>query len=158
MEKAMKTKQAEFDVKEKVKKIVTNFQSNKNMLIQILLKLQDNFGWLPPEAIREVSKQLEVPLLKVYNIASFYGYFSLAPEGEHTVEVCMGTACKSRGARSILEKVKSMLGIEPGETTPDLEYSLKTVNCLGCCAMGPVMVLDGKYNEHLNTHKVEKLI
>lgn len=158
MGETMKIGYAKSDVEKQVKKVIEYFQYDKDMLIQILLKSQDNFGWLPREVLIEVSKRLDVSLSRVYKIASFYNYFRLMPKGKHIVKVCMGTACKSRGSTPILDESKSILGIEPGETTPDLEYSLETVNCLGCCAIGPVMVLDGMYHGHLHASDVKKLL
>lgn len=128
-----------------VKRVIDNYQGNKRMLIQILLDLQSGFGWLPEEVLSEVSKQLKVPSTRVYHIVTFYKAFSLVPKARHAVKICMGTACQVRGAQQLLDKVSSVLNIEPGELTPDLRFSLDTVNCLGCCAMGPVVVMDEVY-------------
>lgn len=128
-----------------VKGVIDNYQGNKRMLIQILLDLQGGFGWLPEEVLSEVSRQLKVPSTRVYRIATFYKAFSLVPKARHTVKICTGTACQVRGAQQLLDKVSSVLGIEPSELTSDLRFSLDTVNCLGCCAMGPVGVMDEVY-------------
>jgi NADH-quinone oxidoreductase subunit E len=128
-----------------VKKVAEEYLYDESMSIQILLRLQRNFGWLPSEMLSEVSKQLEIPLSQVYQIATFYKAFSLAPRGRHLVRVCMGTSCKVRGASTIIENLQRLLGAERGETTLDSRFSLETVNCLGCCALGPMMTIDGEY-------------
>ncbi len=128
-----------------VKGVIDNYQGNKRMLIQILLDLQGGFGWLPEEMLTEVSSQLRIPITRVYRIVTFYKAFSLVPKARHTVKICTGTACQVRGAQQLLDKVSSVLGIEPSELTSDLRFSLDTVNCLGCCAMGPVGVMDEVY-------------
>jgi len=141
-----------------VNKTIEDYQYDKDMLIQILLRLQRDFGWLPREMLSEVSKQLEVPLGEVYQVATFYKALSLAPRGKHLIRVCMGTSCKVRGASTILDRVQSLLGIEPGETTSDLKYSLETVSCIGCCATGPMIVIDDKYFGHMKASRVETVL
>lgn len=94
----------------------------------------------------EVSKRLDVPLSRIYHIGTFYKAFSLVPRGRHTVLVCTGTACHVRGAPTLLDRVKEMLHLNPGQTTNDMKFTLNTVNCLGCCALGPVIVVDGEYH------------
>jgi NADH-quinone oxidoreductase subunit E len=134
-----------------VKKAVGSYQSNEDMLIQILLDLQSMFGWLSREVLTEVSEQLEVPVTRVYQIASYYKAFSLMPTGRHIIKVCMGTACQVRGAPQLLNVVSAMLKMRPGETSADMRFTLETVNCLGCCAMGPVIAVDGVYHSKPST-------
>jgi len=134
-----------------VKKAVDSYQSNEDMLIQILLDLQSTFGWLSREVLTEVSEQLEVPVTRVYQIASYYKAFSLMPTGRHIIKVCMGTACQVRGAPQLLNVVSVMLKMKPGETSADMRFTLETVNCLGCCAMGPVIAVDGVYHSKPST-------
>jgi len=141
-----------------VDKVVDGYQRDRDMLIQILLELQRGFGWLPEEALNEVSRQLGVPLTRVYQIATFYKAFSLTPKGRHLIRVCMGTACQVRGAPLIRDRVQHLIGVEPGGTTPDMRFTFETVNCLGCCAMGPVMTVDNDYHGHLPIPDVEKVI
>jgi NADH-quinone oxidoreductase subunit E len=129
-----------------VSKVVGKYQEDRDMLIQILLDVQSGLGWLPKEVLTEVGKQLGVPLTRVYQVATYYKAFSMAPRGRHLVRVCMGTACQVRGSPLIRDRVQQLLGIEPGETSSDMKFSLETVNCLGCCAMGPVIEVDGKYH------------
>jgi NADH-quinone oxidoreductase subunit E len=127
-----------------VDRIIDAHHADAGALIQVLLELQRAWHWLPPEALARVSERLQVPLARIRHIATFYKAFSLVPKGRHEVHVCMGTACHVRGAPRILDTLKDLTGIEPGETDADLKFSLETVNCLGCCALGPVMVVDGK--------------
>jgi NADH-quinone oxidoreductase subunit E len=128
------------------------------MLIQILLDLQSGLGWLPQEALSEVSRQLRVPVTRVYQVASYYKAFSFAPGGRHSIKVCLGTACHVRGASKVLEKMETDLGVKRTETTPDLRFTLETVNCVGCCALGPMVMIDDKYHGQLTGEKVSRLL
>jgi NADH-quinone oxidoreductase subunit E len=130
----------------KIDQIIDKYRGDSSALIQVLLEIQSENHWLPKEALDKVSKNLEVPLNQIQHVATFYKAFSLVPRGRHQIQVCMGTACHIRGAPRILDMVQDLTGIRPGETDLDLKFSLETVNCLGCCAMGPVMVVDGKYH------------
>jgi NADH-quinone oxidoreductase subunit E len=130
---------------------------DKSALIQMLLAIQRENHWLSKEAMVWVSRKLGIPLTQVYHIATFYKAFSLKPQGHHSVSVCMGTACHVRGAAHLLDKVMDTLKIRPGETSRDLQFTLNTVNCLGCCALGPVMMVDGKYHSNPPTEKVKEI-
>jgi NADH-quinone oxidoreductase subunit E len=140
-----------------VKRAVGSYQKDKDMLIQILLDLQSVFGWLPQEVLTEISEQLEVPITQVYQIASYYKAFSLMPRGRHIIRVCMGTACQVRGSPQLLNIISAMLGLEPYETSRDMRFTLETVNCLGCCAMGPVVVVDDAYHSKPSTPALKKI-
>jgi NADH-quinone oxidoreductase subunit E len=140
-----------------VKKAVRSYQKDEDMLIQILLDLQSTFGWLPQEVLTEVSEQLEVPITQVYQIASYYKAFSLMPRGRHIVRVCMGTACQVRGSPQLLTIISAMLDLKPYETSRDTRFTLETVNCLGCCAMGPVVVVDDTYHSKPSTPALKKI-
>lgn len=129
---------------ENVDNIIAKYKGEASYLIQILLDIQSENHWLPNEALIRVSEKLEVPVARIQHIATFYKAFSLVPKGRHRVHICMGTACHVRGARRILDTVQDLTGINPGETDLEMKYSLETVNCLGCCALGPVMEVDGK--------------
>ena len=129
-----------------IDELVDKYHGDRSALIQILLQIQREKYWLPKEALLRLSERLEVPLSQIYHIATFYKAFSLIPRGRHLVTVCMGTACHVRGSPQLLEKIKNMLDIEPGETSSDLRFTLETVNCLGCCALGPVVVVDREYH------------
>jgi len=131
---------------DKIDKIINKYQSDASLLIQVLLEIQSENRWLPKEVLEKVSKKLKVPLNRIQHMATFYKAFSLVPRGRHEIHVCMGTACHVRGAPRVLDTVQDLIGIRPGETDLDLKFSLETVNCLGCCALGPVMEVDGKYH------------
>jgi NADH:ubiquinone oxidoreductase subunit E len=111
----------------------------------LLRAVQDVYGYIPPEAVDRVAAHLRVSRANVLGVASFYTHFSLTPQGRHKVCVCRGTACHVRGSKQVLEAVCQELGIQPGETTPDLEFTLQTVVCVGACALAPVMIVDGTY-------------
>jgi NADH-quinone oxidoreductase subunit E len=128
----------------RIDQIIEKYESDASALIQVLLEIQSENHWLPKEALERVSEKLEVPLSRINHIATFYKAFSLVPKGRHEVHICMGTACHVRGATRVLDTVEDLTGIKPGETDLDLKFSLETVNCLGCCALGPVMEIDGK--------------
>jgi len=145
-------------ISELVKRVaVDKYHRDRDMLIQILLDLQSGLGWLPAEVMAEVSRQLRVPIARVYQVASFYKAFTFSPRGRHTVTVCLGTACQVRGAPRLLDRTTDKLKLAPGETSADMRFSLDTVNCLGCCALGPVIVIDGKYHSKPSTSELEHL-
>jgi len=144
-------------VSKAVKKAAGSYQKDKDMLIQILLDLQSMFGWLSREVLTEVSEQLEVPVTQVYQIASYYKAFSLMPRGRHIVKACMGTACQVRGSPQLLNIISAMLSMKPHETSKDMRFTLETVNCLGCCAMGPVVVVDNEYHSKPSTPALRKI-
>ena len=131
---------------DKIDRIINKYPSDASSLIQILLEIQREIRWLPKEALEKISKKLWVPLNRIQHIVTFYKAFSLIPKGRHEIHVCTGTACHVRGAPRLLDSVQDLVGIKPGETDLDLKFSLETVNCVGCCALGPVMVVDGEYH------------
>jgi NADH-quinone oxidoreductase subunit E len=127
-------------------------------LIQVLLDIQSEYHWLPRAALERVSERLDVPMSRIQHIATFYKAFSVVPKGRHEVHVCLGTACHVRGAARILDSVEDHTGIHPGETDLDLKFSLDTVNCLGCCALGPVVEIDGKAHGKVTTAKTGDIL
>ena len=141
-----------------VDKTVDKYGSDSSALIQVLLEVQRENNWLPKDALIQISERLGVPLTQIYHIATFYKAFSLMPKGRHSVSVCLGTACQVRGAPRILDKVIETLKIKPGETSADKQFSLETVNCLGCCALGPVMVVDDEYYSKPTMKAIEDLM
>jgi NADH-quinone oxidoreductase subunit E len=145
-------------VKGKVKSILDKYQHDQAMLVSVLQDVQAEYNYLPEEGLVEVSKGLGVPLSRVYSVATFFKAFSLTPRGRHLINVCLGTACHVRGAVRILEKVERELGIERGVTTKDLKYTLETVNCVGACALGPIVIVDGEYSGEMDTEKVKPLL
>lgn len=130
--------------KTRIDQIVDHHGAEPSSLIQVLLQIQSENNWLPKAALEQVSTRLDVPLTRVQHIATFYKAFSLVPKGRHGVHICMGTACHVRGAARVLDAVQDVTGINPGETDLELKFSLETVSCLGCCALGPVVEIDGK--------------
>lgn len=126
-------------------------------LISILQDIQAKYGYVPHAKIREVAHGLKIPLVDVYGVVTFYKSFGLTPRGRHTITVCLGTACHVRGSPRVLQNISKILRIEPGETTEDQEFSLETVNCLGCCALGPMVVVDDKHHGLMNSAKLSSL-
>jgi NADH-quinone oxidoreductase subunit E len=129
---------------EKIDQIIDKHHGEPSSLIQVLLEIQADKHWLPKEALERVAERLQVPMTRIQHIATFYKAFSLVPKGRHEIHICLGTACHVRGATRVLDTVQDLTGIKPGETDLDLKFSLETVNCLGCCALGQVMEIDGK--------------
>ena len=129
---------------DRIDQIIAQHHGEASSLIQILLDIQSVHHWLPKEALKRVSEKLQVSLTQILHIVTFYKAFSLVPKGRYQVHVCVGTACHVRGASRILDSLRELTGIKPGETDLELKYSLETVNCLGCCALGPVVEINGK--------------
>ncbi len=144
--------------RERVEAIVGEYGASRDSLISVLQDIQSALHYLPEHALRTVASQLSLPLIQVYGVATFFKAFSLKPRGEHIVNVCLGTACHVRGAPAVLDEVKRRLGIEPGETTEDMKFTLETVNCLGACALGPIVVIDGNYHGQMLLGKVKKVL
>jgi NADH-quinone oxidoreductase subunit E len=141
----------------KIDKIIQCHDSRKNNLIQILLDVQEEYNWLPKHALLYVGSKLNIPLTNIYGIASFYKYFNLEPRGKHSILVCMGTACHIRGSMNLIQRIVNILGVKPGDTTRDYKFTLDTVNCLGCCALGPVVMVDNKYYSNPSTREIKKI-
>ncbi len=141
-----------------VESAVNSWNNDKSNLISILLDIQDEYNYLPQEAIILVAKALDVPLIDVYAVATFYTVFSLKPRGKHIINVCVGTACHVRGGQRILDRIQRNLKINPGETTENKLFTLETVRCLGCCALGPVIVVDDTYYSHLTTKATDSIL
>ncbi len=141
-----------------VDEIVAKYQGDKSALIQVLIEVQRQKRWLSKETLKQVSERLGVALTQIYHIATFYKTFSLTPRGRHSVTVCLGTACQVRGAPRLMDNVTQTLKINAGETSPDEQFSLDTARCLGCCAIGPVMVVDGEYYGKPSPKEVEQVI
>lgn len=142
----------------KIDSIIDKYRADKSALIQMLLEIQRENRWLPPKALARMSQRLGIPINQIYHIATFYKAFSLIPQGRHSVSVCLGTACHVRGAPRLLDRVTDTLHIKPGKTSPDMKFTLSTVNCLGCCALGPVMVVDGEYLGNPSAKEIKRVI
>lgn len=127
-------------------------------MVSILQDIQAEYRYLPKETLLQVSEGLNIPSTQVYSVATFFKAFSLKPRGRHMINVCLGTACHVRGAVRILDEIERELGIGRGETTDDLRFTLETVNCVGCCALGPVVIIDGEYSGQMRIDKVKPLL
>ena len=146
------------EVKKTIDNILKKHELKPESLMPVLQDIQDKFHYLSEKCLKEVAKRLKLPLNRVFFVATFYNTFSLTPKGKYIIQVCMGTACHVRGAPAIVEEVERLLDIKRGETTKDKKFSLETVNCLGTCALGPVMLINGNYHGHLRRDKVESVV
>ena len=143
---------------EQIENLLNCSEENPDNLVKILQAVQAKLGYVPLEGQRLIAQRLRLPLSRVYGIVSFYNFFKLFPPGRHVIRVCLGTACYVRGAKLILEEIKKQYGIEPEETTPDRKFSLEVLRCLGCCAIAPVITIDGKVYGRNNPAKVRELL
>jgi NADH-quinone oxidoreductase subunit E len=141
---------------------ISNFarkhEGKKGGLIALLQEIQDKYNYLPTQALKEIAEKTGRSLVDIYGVATFYRSFSLAPRGKHLVSVCLGTACHVRGAPGIAEEFERQLGIKAGQTTDDKEFTLETVNCLGACALGPIVVVDGHYFSKVSAARIKKIL
>ena len=142
----------------KIQAIVDRYEGDKGQLVSILQDIQTEYYYLPKEALEEVVKLLNVPMSQVYGVATFFKAFSLTPRGRHLIKVCLGTACYVRGANRVVDKMELDLGIKRKETTKDLRFTLETVNCVGCCALGPMVMIDDRYHGQMSSDKVISLL
>ena len=138
--------------------VLKKYQGQEDALISMLQETQEVYGYLPEKALVYLSQKAGIPLSRIYAVATFYAQFYLTPRGRNVVRVCRGTACHVRGGKAILEQVKRHLGIGEGETTPDFEYTLETVACIGVCAIAPNMVINNITYGHLDSKKVSQLL
>jgi NADH-quinone oxidoreductase subunit E len=143
---------------DKIDQIINKHQGKASSLIQVLIEIQNQNHWLPKEVLDKISKKLEVPLTRVMQIATFYKTFSLIPKGRNEVHVCTGSSCHARGSARLLDAVQDLIGIRPGETDSDSKFSLETSNCLGCCNLGPEIIINGKHHARLTPAKVEDVL
>jgi len=138
--------------------IVDGHRNDRGGLISILGEIQARYSYLPAEALTVVSERAGVPLVDIYGVATFYRWFSLKPRGRHLVSCCQGTACHVRGAPKVTSEFRRRLGTTPGETTADREFTLETANCLGACALGPIVVVDGHYFTNVDPRRVREIV
>ena len=156
-------KEKEFELEDMIKdfgeidKVIAKHNNSSSNLIQMLIDFQSEFNWLPKHVLFYVSNKLNIPLTSIYSIASFYKSFNLEPRGKYSITVCAGTACHVRRSENLLQRIVNILGIKPGDTTDDYKFTLNTVNCLGCCAIGPVMLLNQRYHSNPSIEQLEKL-
>ncbi len=142
----------------KLPKIIDHYPRKAESLIAVLQDIQKEYHYLPSEALKQTATALDVPLSKVLSVSTFYNAFSLYPRGERVIRICVGTTCHIRGARQIQEQLENRLNIKAGQTTPDLKYTLEVVNCVGACAMAPVVIVNGKYYGSVKVSDVKKLL
>ena len=143
---------------EKLNKLLEEYAKERGSLIGFLQDMHEAFGYLPEEYLREASKYLEIPLSRFYSLVTFYSTFRLEPIGKHHICACVGTACHVRGAPLIVDTIERELKIKAGETTADGEYTLDVVNCVGACALGPLVTVDGEFHGKMTQKTVKKLM
>lgn len=143
---------------DRIDQIIDKYVNEKGILIQLLLDIQHEFNWIPKEAINRISERLKIPYSQIFRVASFYTALSLKPIGRHLVQVCLGTACHVRGGAKILDTVEDALGIKAGNMTDDLKFTLSGVNCLGCCAQGPMLMVDADYYGGVTPTQVKAIL
>ncbi len=145
-------------MKDAVTAIIKKYGNDKSQLVSILQDIQSEYNYLPRTALGKVSKKMGIPQSQVYALATFFRAFSLKERGKHIVNVCLGTACHVRGGELILDSLQRQLGINPGGTTEDHNFTLESVNCMGCCATGPVVKIGDEYFGHMTNDKVEPML
>lgn len=143
---------------QEIDQIINQEAYGEGSLIAALEEIQKRYSFLPPEAILLASDRFGIPLSQTYAVATFYNAFSLKPKGKHCLSVCTGTACHVRGSFQVLDRLETKLGIKAGETSRDHLFTLETVNCLGACALGPIVVTDGEYSGQMSSQKVDRLL
>jgi NADH-quinone oxidoreductase subunit E len=145
-------------MKDRVSAIIKKYGKDKSQLVSILQDMQAEFNFLPRVELDKLSKKMDIPQSQIYSLATFFKAFSLKARGKHIINVCLGTACHVRGTDLILESLERQLKINRGETTEDRNFTLETVNCMGCCATGPVVKIDDEYYGHMSNDKVEPML
>jgi NADH-quinone oxidoreductase subunit E len=143
---------------DRVNQILDRYVEEQGALIQILLDVHQEYNWVLPEAAKLISDRMDIPITQVYRVASFYKALSLTPRGKHLVKVCLGTACHVRGGVGVMDRVSQIMGIQDGDTTKDGRFTVERVNCLGCCALGPIMTVDGEYYGKMIPEKVDGVL
>ncbi len=141
-----------------IKSIKQEFRGEREDLIPVLQRLQEQDGYLRPDAIRDISRWLKISENEIFGVATFYAQFRFHPPGEHHIKICLGTACHVRGGQEILAMTQARLNVKPGETTADGRYDLERVACLGCCALAPVVAFDDKFHSQMSVLKVQRLL
>jgi len=146
------------EIEQRTKRVISNFGKKKSNLIPILQKVQKSLGYLPREALLEIAAFLNIPAIDVYGVVTFYNQFRLNPPGKHSIRVCLGTACHMKGGYITMDAWRRRLEIDSGQTTPDREFDLDTVACVGCCVMAPVTVVDDKPQGKVEPTKVDGIL
>ena len=145
-------------MKDRISGILKKYGRDQSQLVSILQDIQSEYNYLPREALEKLSKKMDIPQSQVYSMATFFRAFSLSKRGKHIVNVCLGTACHVRGAELIVESLERQMGVNRGQTTQDLNFTLESVNCMGCCATGPVVKIGEEYFGHMANDKVEPML
>ncbi|MFH0728540.1 MAG: NAD(P)H-dependent oxidoreductase subunit E [Pseudomonadota bacterium] len=141
-----------------IDQLIDQHQGKPGALIHVLMEIQSENSWLPKEILDKISRKLEVPLSRVMQIATFYKTFSLTPKARHEIHVCTGTSCHARGASQLLATLEDLIGIRPGETDADSKFSLSEGNCLGCCTLGPEIIVDGEHHGRITSATVKDVL
>jgi len=141
-----------------MEKILGEFDKDQKELIHVLHKIQAQYGYIPADIVSQISRHLRISESEIFGVLSFYKAFTLEPRGKHLITICMGTACHVRGAQAILDEFERKLGIKAGETSEDKMFTLETVNCVGACALGPIIIADGEYHGQMKTREVDKVM
>ncbi len=146
------------EIQKSVDEAVKGWENREGNLIMVLHQIQNKFSYVPREISFEVAKRLHIPLARIYEVITFYHYFKLEPSGKNIISVCMGTACYLKGAPDLIAKLKDQLGIKPGETTPDKEFHVQVVRCLGCCGLAPVLTVNRKVYGRVVPDQISEII
>jgi NADH-quinone oxidoreductase subunit E len=142
----------------KLDRIIENYNKSRGSLIGLMQDISESYGYLPQIVLEEISEKLNVPLSHLYSLATFYTSFRFEPMGDHHCSICVGTACHVRGASGVVDAIERELDIKAGQTTKDGKFTVETVNCLGTCALGPLVVIDNDYHSNLDQRKAVKLL
>jgi NADH-quinone oxidoreductase subunit E len=145
-------------IPDKLKEYINTWKTKPGNLIMILHRVQEEFGYVPREVALELSKQLNVPLAKIYGVLTFYHFFKLKKPGKHNISVCLGTACYLKGGGDVLQELETILGVGVNSTTPDGEFSIQSVRCVGCCGLAPVLVIDGEVHGRLTKDQLPGIL
>lgn len=144
--------------KAKVDQIIDRYNADASSLLAIMQDVQDELRYLPREAMKQISERLDIPMTHVYQMATFFESFHLNPRGKHICTVCMGTACHVRGAPKLVDQLERDLKIKSGQTTEDLNFTIEEVNCVGACALGPLVIIDGEYHGNMTSNSLSKVV
>ena len=142
----------------KVDAIIDHYNGDATSLLAIMQDVQDEANYLPREAVNHIADKLDVPIARIYSMATFFESFHLEPRGKHICTVCMGTACHVRGAQRLVEQLERDLDVKSGNTTKDLMFTVEEVNCVGACALGPLVIIDGEYHGNVTSNKLTKVV
>ena len=146
------------DYTPEIDQIIGSYPADRRYALAALQDMQHEFNYIPKEGLERLAERLGCPVSQLYSMATFYKALSLTPKGEHVIKVCNGTACHLRGSMNLAAQLENVLGIEPGQTTEDGQFSVELVNCLGSCALAPVMLVDGTYHNKLRVEQVGQIV